>query len=391
MFLKHLPRFLALTVVIPATFAVAACGGGTPESASAGQPAEPHKLDDASHEKLVKLAKKEGEVTVYSFTSRIAQIEKAFEKEYPGIDLKGHDISSSEQVTRLKSEVGAGTPSADVAYISDAPVVLTELVENGVLTNYVPPRVADVIPEKYQEPLLANRLSTKILMYNEEAYPDGSPVTNLWQLTEDKWKGKVVMVDPSVRGDYLDLMAEIILHSDEMAEAYKKNFGKQITLDDGIDNAGQQFIKELYANDLVLVDDTDNVNEAVGATGQDNPPVGFTSYSDRRDNEEEGWALQASLGTSPAVGITYPAYIGIVKGTEHPAAARLVVDFLMGDDSPNGGPGYEPFYVPGDYPVRTDMENPEGAASLKELDAWDIDPQETAKVRDEVADFLLSL
>jgi iron(III) transport system substrate-binding protein len=387
-------RLLSASVALPLAVTLAACGGGTPEAADtadAGEAAQPHELDDATHEELVELAREEGEVTVYSFTSRIASVEEAFEAQYPGIDLIGHDIASSEQITRLQSEAQAGTPSADVAYISDAPVVITELVAGGILQNHVPQRVAETVPEEYQQPLLANRLSTKILMYNEEAHPDGSPIQNLWQLTEEEWNGKVVMVDPSVRGDYLDLMAEIVRRSDEMARAHQEHFGSEVELDEGVENAGQQFIKDLYANGLVLVDDTDNVNAAVGTTGQEDPPVGITSYSDRRDNEEEGWALQASLGTAPSLGITFPAYIGMVRGSDSPAAARLVADFLMGDDSATGGPGYEPFYVPGDYPVRTDMEMPEDAAPLDELGAWDIAPEETARVRDDVADFLLTL
>jgi iron(III) transport system substrate-binding protein len=381
-------RLLSASVALPLAVTLAACGGGTPE---AGEAAQPHELDDATHEELVELAREEGEVTVYSFTSRIASVEEAFEAQYPGIDLIGHDIASSEQITRLQSEAQAGTPSADVAYVSDAPVVITELVSGGILQNYVPQRVAGTVPEEYQQPLLANRLSTKILMYNEEAHPDGSPIQNLWQLTEEEWNGKVVMVDPSVRGDYLDLMAEIVRRSDEMARAHQEHFGSEVELDEGVENAGQQFIKDLYANGLVLVDDTDNVNAAVGTTGQEDPPVGITSYSDRRDNGEEGWALQASLGTAPSLGITFPAYIGMVRGSDSPAAARLVADFLMGDGSATGGPGYEPFYVPGDYPVRTDVEMPEDAAPLDELGAWDIDPGETAQVRDDVADFLLTL
>lgn len=383
-------RRLALAVAVPLTLVLAACGGGSPQTEPASDTAGPHEYDSFSHDELVAAAEEEGEVTVYSFTSRIAAVEEAFEAEYPGIDLIGHDISSTEQITRLSSEADAGAPSADVAYISDAPVVLSELVETGILTWYVPERVSESVPQEYQEPLLANRLSTKILMYNEEAHPDGSPIENLWELTEEEWNGKVVMVDPNVRGDYLDLMTEIVLQSDAMAAAYESHAGEAIELD-GTQNAGEEFLKRLYANGLVLVDDTDNVNAAVGATGQEDPPVGITSYSDRRDNEEEGWALQASLDTEPALGITFPAYIGMVQDSKSPAGARLVADFLMGDELTTGGAGYEPFYVPGDYPVRTDMDAPEDAAPLEELGAWDIDPAATAESRGEVSDFLLSL
>ena len=48
-----------------------------------------------------------------------------------------------------------------------------------------------------KSPLLAQRLSTKVLMYAEDAYPNGAPVDSLWDMTKrEEWKGRVVMVDP---------------------------------------------------------------------------------------------------------------------------------------------------------------------------------------------------
>src|SRR3546814_6728607 len=79
--------------------------------------------------------------------------------------------------------------------------------------------------------LFRSRLSTKVLMYNEAAYPDGSPVTNLWQLTLPEWTGKVLMVDPTQRGELLDLLTQIALSGDEMAAAYQAQFGKDIAVD----------------------------------------------------------------------------------------------------------------------------------------------------------------
>ena len=342
-------------------------------------------------EALVSAAEAEGTVVVYSFTSRIAKVETAFEEAYPGIDLVGADMSSTEMITRLKAEADAGAIEADVAYISDAPVVFGELVESGILLKFVPPQFADRVPEEFQSPLLANRISTKVLMYNEESYPDGSPITNLWQLTQPEWAGKVIMVDPLVRGDYLDLMTEIVLRSDEMADAYEQLFGTAITLDEGIANAGQQYIKMLFANDLILVSSTDDVNAAVGALGQENAPVGFTSYSDRRDNEDEGWALQVANDVAPSNGISFPALLGIVNNAQHPAAARLLIHFMMGDDTPTGGPGFAPFYVAGDWATRTDIDPHPDAIPYADFNAWYIDPIATYEIRQDVADFILSL
>lgn len=344
-----------------------------------------------SHDELVARAQEEGTVSVYAFTSRIASIEESFESAYPGIDVVATDISSTELITRLASEHRAGSATADLAYVSDAPVVVTELLDDGVLLPYVPARVTDSLADEFRDPLVANRLSTKVLMYNEEAHPDGAPVENLWALTEPEWSGRVVMVDPNVRGDYLDLVTEMSLRADDMAQAYQDHFGRAIELDEGVEDAGLQFVADLYGNDAILVDDTDTVNSSIGARGQANPPVGFTTYSDRRDNEDEGWALQVAAGVAPSPGIVFPAMLGVTAGAENPAAARLLVDHMMGDDTETGGAGFEPFYVAGDYPTRSDVVAPADALTLDELGAWRIDPAASAERRAQVADFLLTI
>jgi iron(III) transport system substrate-binding protein len=147
----------------------------------------------------------------------------------------------------------------------------------------------------------------------------------------------------------------------------------------------------LYDNDAVLVDDTDTVNASIGALGQATPPVGFSTYSDRRDNTDEGWALQVAAGVAPSPGIVFPAMLGVTADAEHPAAARLLIDYMMGDDTETGGAGFEPFYVAGDYPTRGDVVAPADALPLQQLGAWRIDPQASAERRARVADFLLTI
>lgn len=347
-------------------------------------------LNAMTVEELLPLAEAEGSVTVYSFTSRISKVEAAFEEAYPNIDLIGFDISSTEQIARLKAEAQAGVANADVVYISDAPVVLPELLDTGIIAPYVPPRVADRVDAQFKSPLLAQRLSTKVLMYNEETNTNGAPISNLWELTTDAWTGRVVMVDPLQRGDYLDLMTQMVLEADAMAAAYKDQFGSDIDLDAAA-NAGEKFIMDLFANDLILVKSTDDVNAAVGKLGQDNPPVGFTSYSDRRDNEEEGWALQVANDVKPSPGIIFPAVLALSAEPKNPAAARLVIDFLMGDESETGGAGLAPFYVAGDYVTRTDIPPHPDAVPLADFTAWRVQPSETATIRADVGDLILTL
>lgn len=386
--------FLKVTSLSLAALLLASCAGTSEadgETSAVDANEQNSEFADMSHDELVAAAEEEGEVVVYAFTSRIATVAEEFEAAYPEIDIVAHDISSSEQIERLRSEHDAGAETADVAYVSDAPVVWNELLSEGVLQRYIPERVEAELDDQYKDPLLTNRLSTKVLMYNEEANPDGAPVDNLWELTEDEWASKVVMVDPTQRGDYLDLLTEMVLRADEMATAYEEHFGEPIELDEGIENAGYQYIADLYANDVILVSSTDDVNEAVGATGQDDAPVGFTSYSDRRDNEEEGWALQVAHEVDPGPGIIFPAMLGITAEAENQAAARVLIDFMMGDDSEIGGPAYEPFHVAGDYPTRNDIVDPEGALPREEFPAWEITPEDSADLRDDVNDFILTV
>jgi iron(III) transport system substrate-binding protein len=344
--------------------------------------------DRMTVEQLVEEAKKEKKVVVYSFTSRIARVETAFEAAYPGVDLVAVDINSTQQIARVKAEQQARNYQVDVSYISDAPVVIGELVAGGQLQKYIPPGFAAKVPPQFQVPLLSQRLSTKVLMYNEEAHPNGAPVKNLWELTQAQWRGKVVMVDPSVRGDYLDFLTEVVLRASDMGRAYQTLTGQSLPA--GV-NAGEEWIRRLYANGLVLVRNTDAVNQAIGKKGQQNPPIGIGTYSDRRDNAAQGWALQIANSVQPSPGILFPAYLAVVRNAPHPAAARLLIHFMMGDNTPTGGAAFAPFYVPGDYATRRDIKQHPDAIPLEQLRAWRMNPTKTFQARKRVADLVLTL
>jgi iron(III) transport system substrate-binding protein len=94
---------------------------------------------------------------------------------------------------------------------------------------------------------------------------------------------------------------------------------------------------------------------------------------------------------APAPGIIFPAVVALAKGAKNPAAARLAVDFLMGDDSETGGDGFKPFYVAGDYATRNDITPHPDAIPLADFKAWSIDPVKTAEIRAAVGDLILTL
>src|SRR3546814_14076270 len=79
-----------------------------------------------------------------------------------------------------------------------------------------------------------------------------------------------------------------------MAAAYQAQFGKDIAVDSDLGNAGEQFIRDLFGHDLILVSNSDDLNKAVGDKTASAPPVAFGTYSDRPHNEEEARALQVA-------------------------------------------------------------------------------------------------
>ena len=60
---------------------------------------------------------------------------------------------------------------------------------------------------------------------------------------------------------------------DQLAASYKELYGKELTLSDGCENAGYEFLKRLHDNEPIFTSSSDEIAEAVGTKGQTNPPV----------------------------------------------------------------------------------------------------------------------
>lgn len=330
-------------------------------------------------------------VVVYAFTSRIKQVEKAFESANPGVDVVAVDLASTKLMARLIAEQNAGRFAVDVIYVADAPVVIDRLLREGRVEPYIPATAVRSLRPEHRSPLLAHRLSTKVLLYNEALHPEGSPVRNLWELTMPAFKRRVVFVDPTQRGDYLDFFTEIVLRADEMATAYEAAFGTPFVASVQSTNAGEAFIRALLQNDPIIVSSTAALNQAIGGADAPRSYVGIGTYSDIRDNKAQGWALRIAAETQPSTGILYPVYLMMARNAPNPDGARALIEFMMGDGSRNGGPGYQPFWMPGEFPTAAEISLQPETLPLRSLAIWPIDPARTADKRDEVLDFLLGL
>lgn len=347
-------------------------------------PFEPKTYDE---KQLYEKAKLEKEVAIYSYSSRVHQFGKTFEQQYPGIKVNGFDMDSTEIVTKVLAEQKAKNFVADVIFLKDPSTVLYELMEKGLAFTYVPADLRSVIPARYQKPFLVHHVSLDVLVYNTEVNKQ-SPIQSLWDLTKPEWKSRVLFPDPVKMPEFTEVLATLVQHSDEMAREHQKVFDKPIQLSKGSKNAGYEWILRILKNDAVIAGSTNDVSNAVGQPGQQKPPIGITAFSRMRDKEKNPkLAFDVAYDIQPVMGVATEVVIAVINQAKHPHAAKLLIRWMMGDEK--GGQGYQPYFVLGDVPVRTDQLAPKGSKTLQQLNVWIADPKYVWDHGQEIRDFWL--
>lgn len=297
--------------------------GAAAQSPSAGASAEAFDLDA-----LIAAAQAEGALSAWNSSGIVEDEAAAFAERY-GIPAEGLKLDEAEQADRVARESEAGNVTVSVLAISDGGILAGRLRPEGYVENWVPPDAAADIPAEWQDPL-TQLWKSNLVYYNTEANPDGCPISNIWQLTDPEWRGKVAIQDPLGEPKYIDWFSYLVgEQADALAAAYEAQYGAPLETTE--ENAGYEFIKRLAANGLILTPGDDEAAEAVGAPGQTDPPVGFFSQTKLELNEESGFKLALCGDIQPWAGFAYPKYVQLVTGGPTPNAARLFVHFLMHD------------------------------------------------------------
>ncbi len=346
-------------------------------------------------------AKKEGEVVVYSASSRIAKVAPEFEKKYPGIKVTYFDLGSVKTVEKTIGEQDAGLYNADIISTGGSGQVIHELLNKHRIVNFVPDTVGDKIPKDLKEPLLVRINEAIVFLYSTEAY-GSAPIKNIWELTTPKWKGKTVIKNPLDSLSNFMGICTLVQHADALAQAYKNLTGKTIELSEGVPDAGYELIYRLLHNDLVILKSGSKVAAASGKKGQEAPPIGITSFTYIRYNQSKDYVNAVVTPMEPVESLIYPTYTAIARQAPHPNAAKLFTAFLMGDPSITKDTvidppytkgksaeilqGLAPYYEAGSMSPRTDVPLPKGGELWSSLKSWTVDPDfmwnEGPKVQD---------
>lgn len=344
--------------------------------------------DSENWDDIVAKAKEEGEVIVYTSSGRIAKLVDDFNALYPEITLTVFDLGSVKTVEKSVREQDAGLYNADVITTGNSGQVIYEMLNKNRIFNYVPLHYVDRIPVENREPLLIRVNEAMVIFYNREAYPDGPPVSNIWELTESRFSGRIGMKNPMSSGSTFMGVSTLVQHPDEMAAAYKRHTGEDIVLSEGVPNAGFEFVARLLKNDLVIFKSGSKLAGASGKTGQEKPLIAFANMTYISRNDSDGYVNVILSDLDPVAKLVYPTYTSIARQAPHPNAAKVLTAYLLGStdlnkdtvlekpylegDSFTKLQGLAPYFDPGSVSPRSDVPLPQGGEIWDEMTGWNV-------------------
>ena len=347
-----------------------------------------HAMAEENWDDIVAAATKEGEVSVYTASGRIAKVVDHFQALYPGITLTVYDLGSVKTIEKTVREQDAGIFTADVITTGNSGQVIHELLANNRIFNYVPAHFKDKIPEENRDPLLIRVNEAMVFFYNAEANPDGSPISNVWELTQDKYKGRVGIKNPMSSGSSLMGLATLVQYPEEMAAAYKRLTGEAIVLGVGVPDAGYEFVRRLLANDAVIFKSGSKLADAAGAKGQDDAMIAMTSMTYISRNDDKGNVNAIISDLDPVSRMVYPNFMSIGANAPHPNAAKVLIAYLLGSpditlDTKLEKPyiegasfdllqGLAPYHDAGSVSPRSDVPLPLGGEIWDEMVGWNV-------------------
>jgi iron(III) transport system substrate-binding protein len=254
-------------------------------------------------------ARKEATVTLYTgmiVDQATRPLLNAFMKKYPFVKADYWRGDSRAIITKLMAETRTGNLAADVAESSG----LSEpLVRAGVTEPFRSPELA-VYDKKYLDPrhlYAPTRLSYFGMAYNTKLVPTGSEPKSYEALLDPKWKGKIAWRVDSDSGSALFIANLRLAWGDDKADAYLKRFAAQKII--SFDGSARTLVNRVMEGEYPLAVNIFAHHPLISA--RDGAPVGAVT-----------------MDPVPSVSGT----VLLLKGTKHPHAAMLLIDFMLSKD-----------------------------------------------------------
>ena len=338
---------------------------------------------DMTDDQLYEQALKEDvTINIYATSSKMMKTEEPFEEMYPGLDVIISDLDSDEVLNKAKIEHDSGNITADVLQTKDVSgSVFYEWYNQGIIEPFYPRDICSHIDEgnlKYSYPLYA---SQAFWYYNTEAFPDGQPIDNWWQIIEKDENGnqrfRLFTKEIGQESAYLSLFASFINNADEMEKAYEDCYGEKLEYTYNANdfdfevpenNAGVEYLWRFSQAKMTFIGDGDELVLAVHNSTADDPALCLASAGKIENQEESGYNIAWCTKLAPYTALLNTESLFAVTGTNSPAGARLFIRYITGGTDGESG-GLKPFTKVGNWPLRDDVEDKKNPAKLDELGA----------------------
>lgn len=341
-----------------------------------------YSVDVQNWDTIEAAAIEEGSLVLYTDSSSLSRVADTWAKLYPDITLIFNDNEDISVI--LEAEQKAGNVFGDIWYSSDGAYIVGEMLPYQYVWNFVPDTLAGRISPEYSEPLLAYQFEPTILAYNSELN-DSCPITNLWELTQPEWKGKVYIEDPLTDTDTMNQLLTYVYHEGELETAYLDLYGSEPVLDADTPDAGWLWLKRFVRNAPIPQFGNTEVKSAFATPGMNDSYLAFTSYANYADVLDGTLTFEPCWGVQPILGIQNTNYLGIINLAPHPNAAKLFIRFITSEENRNTWITFGHYFPDSTYVV------PESQKSLDEIleVTWFIEEQFTYDQMIQTLDFYL--
>lgn len=311
-------KLVGLGVTAVLVLALTACGSSpTTTSENSGSSTDTFtKLNGMSpHQQLakaIKLAKKEGEVSVYgSITPDVFNaIKKQFTKKY-GIKVNVYRGSPEDVQLRVEQEASAGHPGADV--VDTDYEQMASLTDKDVFAKYRGSHYNQVDKAGQMDHWVADRFDLIMPAWNTDLIKEGQEPRTWEDLADPKYDGKMTMEDSDFEW-YGALTTYWLSKGKSQAEIDK--LWKDIASGASV-TSGHTAMSDLLSSGQVGVDAM-NYSYLIDLAAKKDAPVTY------REKD----------GTAPVPAFQLPFGLGLVANAPHPAAAWLFNDWML---TKNGG------------------------------------------------------
>jgi iron(III) transport system substrate-binding protein len=302
----------------------------------------------------------EGSVVVYANTSKIANAMEIWEKKYPKIKIEGYDLGGDDVLAKTLGEQKANLFVGDVWFSSGGAELVGNVLPHEYVWRFIPDNLVGKIDPVYTKPLLFSRFGTSVWAYNSELNK-APPISNVWELTQPEWKGKVVVEDPINDASTMSKLMTYVYHADEMKAAYVALYGKPPVLDKDTPDAGWLWFKRFAQNAPIAQPGGDEVDSAFATPGMKESYLALTSYSNYADVIEGALVFEPCWGLEPKLGVQSQSYSGILNQAPHPNAAKLFIRFITSPE------GRKPWAKYGTYFPDPSYKVPNGQLPLQKM------------------------